>query len=124
MNAIASAVEIAAGNTFMALHQVEGLALPERARGVGKAALAADAPPFAGVTDMDLPVRFHRPLPFAGDDVQLQMTAVEGFQRAGDKPFCAAVRAVLLPHQSQPEFTHASTFFAAAITASVGIKSR
>lgn len=85
MNAIASAVEIAAGNTFMALHQVEGLALPERARGVGKAALAADAPPFTWVTDMDLPVRFHRPLPFAGDDVQLQMTAVEGFQRAGDK---------------------------------------
>ena len=39
MNAIASAVEIAAGNTFMALHQVEGLALPERARGVGKACL-------------------------------------------------------------------------------------
>ena len=122
--AVSGAVQVAAGYTLMALHQIEGFALPELAGGVGKPTLAADPPPLARIADVDVPLGLHRPLPLAGDDVQFKIAVVEGFQRAGDKALRTAVRAILLAYQSQPEFTHASTFFAAAITASVGIKSR
>ena len=108
----------------MALHQIEMSALPQPAGGVGETAFAADPPPLTRVADMNIPVGFHRPLPFASNDVQFKIAAIKGFQRAGDKALRAAVRAIFLSHQGQPEFAHASTFFAAAITASVGIKSR
>jgi hypothetical protein len=108
----------------VALHQIEVFALPQLTRGIGETAFTADAPPFTRVADVNIPVGFHRPLPFASNDVQFKIAAIKGFQRAGDKALRAAVRAIFLAHQGQPEFAHASTFFAAAITASVGIKSR
>jgi len=81
----------------MALHKVELFAFPERSCGVSEPAFATDASPFSGVTDMNMPVRFYRPLPLAGDNIQFEVTAIERFQRAGDKTFRAAIGIFALP---------------------------
>lgn len=120
--AVSGAVQVAAGDTpGRLLHQIEGFALPQLAGGVGKTAVAD--PYLSAIADVDVPLGLHPAPAIRGDDVQFKIAVVEGFQRAGDKgPRRCPL--ILLAYQSQPEFTHASTFFAAAITASVGIKSR
>lgn len=124
MNVIVSVVEIVVGNMFMVLYQVEGFVLLECVCGVGKVVFVVDVFLFMWVIDMDLLVWFYWFLLFVGDDVQLQMIVVEGFQCVGDKLFCVVVWVVFLLYQSQFEFIYVSIFFVVVIMVLVGIKLR
>lgn len=89
MYTISGAVNIAARNTFVALYNIKLLLLPQRARGVCKAAFTADAAPLSWIADMNMPVVLLFALPLAGDDVELKILIAQRGECHGDKTFCS-----------------------------------
>ena len=92
MYTISGAVNIAARNTFVALYNIKLLLLPQRARGVCKAAFTADAAPLSWIADMNMPVVLLFALPLAGDDVELKILIAQRGECPGDKTFCSPIR--------------------------------
>lgn len=85
MYTIPGAVNIAARNTFVALDNIKLLLLPQRACGVCKAALTADAAPLSWIANMNMPVVLLFALPLAGDDVELKILIAQRGKRPRDK---------------------------------------
>ncbi|MND78033.1 hypothetical protein D3C80_697370 [compost metagenome] len=66
----------------MALHQIEAFLLPQGSGRVGKAAFTADAAKFQRIAQVNVPVRVGITLPFAGDDVKIQVLLFQRLQGA------------------------------------------
>ena len=124
MYTIPGAVNIAARNTFVALDNIKLLLLPQRACGVCKAALTADAAPLSGIANMNMPVVLLFALPLAGDDVELKILIAQRGKCPGDKTFCSSIRTIFLAHNGQTMKLHCRYLLAAETTASTGMASR
>src|SRR5471030_605147 len=96
MDTITCAIDIASGNSLMALYNIEFFFLPYLTRSVGKAPLTAYPSPFHGIAEMNMPVWISLTQPFASNDIQIQVFTLQRFQRPRDKTLSATIRTVLL----------------------------
>ncbi len=109
VHAIARAIEIAAGNPLVRLHQVEALAPPRGARRPGEGRVA---PPAAEVGRVHAQDAARAPaFPAPRDQGDLAAGALERTQRLRNEALGAAVRRIALAHDGQP---HCSSSRAAA----------
>src|SRR5712691_4880959 len=121
MHAVAGAVDVAARDALVRLHDVEAHAPPRLARGACERPVA---PQVADVKGIDAQQAPRTPaLAAARDQRDLGPRALERRQGAGNKPLGAPIRAVTLPHQGELQH-YARSSRAAACTASTGRKLR
>ena len=105
MHAVAGAVDVAAGDALVRLHEVEALGGEPRAHGAREAAVA---PQPSDVERIDLErARRGTRRPLARDDRHLRALLRERVQRTRDEPFRSAVRVVALPDDGDPHFAPA-----------------
>src|SRR3954462_6014570 len=124
VHAVAGAIDIAARDTLVRLHDVEPLAPPRGARGARKRPVA---PHLADVEGINAQHAARAPaLRLARDQRHLGAGALERRQRPGDEALGAAIGRVALAHDREPHFlcrphaARASSSRAAAYTASTG----
>src|SRR5467141_725482 len=121
MHAVARAVDIAARDALVRLHDVEALAPPRLARDARERPVAPQVSDMEGIDAQQAP----RAPAFAAarDQRDFGPRALERRQGAGDKPLGAPIGVVALPYQGK--FQHyARSSRAAACTASTGRKVR
>src|SRR2546427_5552185 len=121
MHAVARAVDVAAPDALVRLHDVEALSSPRRARRARERPVAPQVSDMEGIDAQQAP---RTPaLAAARDQRDLGPRALERRQGAGNKSLGAPIGAVTLPHQGELQH-YARSSRAAACTASTGRKLR
>src|SRR5437879_7157093 len=121
MHAVARAVDLAARDALVRLHDVEAAAPPGVARGARERPVAPQVSDLEGIDAQQAP----RAPAFAAarDQRDFRPRALERRQGAGNEPLGAPIRAVTLPYQGESKH-YARSSRAAACTASTGRKLR
>src|ERR1051325_1104547 len=120
VHAVARAIDVAARNALVRLHDVEALAPPGRAGGARKRPVAPDLADMKRIDAQHAPRAPAFRLP--RDQRHLGARALERRQRPFDEALCAAVSVVALAHNGEPQLhaARARSSLAAACTASTG----